>query len=322
MSFLLLGASQVEQACPMAVAIDAVAGGFAALSAGRATVPLRTRFDLGDGALGLTMPATLRGSPYYVVKLVSVVPANLRRGRPLVAATVLLGDAATGELLGLIDGESLTALRTGAAGGVAARLLATPDAPVVALFGAGPQAQAQLIAVVAVRSVEEVRVVTRSPEHGAAFLRWAAGRPELADARLELRSADRAITGAAIIVTATSSPTPVFDGTLLGPGTHVTAVGAFTPDTRELDGATMSGATIFVDQRDAALAEAGDLSGLQAVDVREIGDVVAGLAPGRSAPEERTVFKSVGNAIQDLVVAAAIYDRARELGLGEKVELQ
>ena len=306
----------------MAAAIDAVADGFAALSAGTATVPLRSRFELGDGALGLTMPATLRGSPYYVVKLVSVVPANPRRGRPLVAATVVLSDAVTGELLALIDGESLTALRTGAAGGVAARLLAAPEARVVALFGAGAQARAQLIAVAAARPVAEIRVVTRSPEHGEAFLHWAEGRPELADARLQLLSADRAVAGAQIVVTATSSPTPVFDGTLLGAGTHVTAVGAFTPDTRELDAATMSGATIFVDQRDAALAEAGDLAGTLAADVREIGAALAGRVPGRSTPEERTVFKSVGNAVQDLVVAAAIYDRARELGLGEEVALR
>lgn len=306
----------------MAVAIDAVADGFVALSAGTATVPLRTRFPLGDGALGLTMPATLRGSRYYVVKLVSVVPANSRRGRPLVAATVMLSDAATGELLALIDGESLTALRTGAAGGVAARLLAAPEARVVALFGAGAQARAQLVAVAAVRRVAEIRVVTRSPEHGAALLQWAAGRPELADARLLLQTADRAVHGAAIVITATSSPTPVFDGALLGAGTHVTAVGAFTPDTRELDAATIRGATIFVDQRAAALAEAGELAGSQAADVREIGAALAGHVPGRSAPDERTVFKSVGNAIQDLVVAAAIYDRARELGLGEEVVLR
>lgn len=319
MPLLLLGAAQVARACPMALAIDAVAAGFAALSTGTATVPLRSRIDLGEGALGLTMPASLRGSPYYAVKLVSVIPANPARGRPLVSATVLLSDSTTGETLAILDGEVLTALRTGAAGGVAARLLARPDARIVALFGAGAQARSQLLALVAVRPVAEVRVVTRSPEHGAALLRWAAGRPELAAVRVEVRAAAPAIAGAQIVVTATDSPTPVFDGTLLGPGTHVTAVGAFTPDTRELDDAAMRGATIFVDQRGAALAEAGELAGLREGDVREIGAVIAGVAVGRSAPEERTVFKSVGNAIQDLVVAAAIYDRARALGLGEEV---
>jgi len=313
MTVRLIRADQVRQACPMALAIESVEQGFVALSAGRARVPLRSRTDLGAGAVGLTMPAALGGSPYSVVKLVAVVPANPGRGLPLVSATVLLSDAATGQALALIDGESVTALRTGAAGGVAARLLAAPGARLVALFGA------QLLALAAVRPIARVRVVTRSPEHGADLLRWAAERPELGGVRVDRCPAAAAIAGAEIVVTATSSPVPVFDGTLLGPGTHVTAVGAFTPDTRELDGATMRGATVFVDERKAALAEAGELAGLGAEDVREIGAALCGEVPGRSDAEERTVFKSVGNAIQDLVVAAAVYDRARELGLGEEV---
>ena len=303
----------------MAVAIDAVADGFAALSAGQTTVPLRSRIGLGAGAVALTMPAGRDGSPYHAVKVVSVVPANPGRGRPLVAATVLLTDAASGELLALIDGNSVTALRTGAAGGVAARFLALPDARVVALFGAGPQAREQLLALVAVRAIAEVRVVTRSLEHAEMLFRWAAERPELSRVRLEAGNADTAVTGAGIVVTATSSPVPVFAGTLLEPGVHITAVGAFTPDTRELDEATMRGATVFVDHRPAALAEAGELQGLRPEDVREIGDVIARRVPGRSAADERTVFKSVGNAIQDLVVATAVYDRSRELGLGEEI---
>lgn len=319
MGVLLIRADGVREACPMAVAIEAVEAGFVALSAGRATVPLRSRVALGDGAVGLTMPAFLDGSPYYTVKLVTVAPGNPGRGLPLVAATVLLSHAATGRLLAIVDGESLTALRIGAAGGVAARSLARPEAAVVALFGAGAQARAQLLALAAVRPLREVRVVTRSPEHGLALLHWAAGRPECAGIRLERRAPDAAVDGADIVTTATSSPTPVFAGERLGPGVHLTAVGAFTPDARELDAAAMRGATVVVDERAAALAEAGELAGLRAEDVREIGAVLAGRAPGRSTPEERTVFKSVGNAVQDLVVATAVYDRARELGLGEEV---
>lgn len=319
MTLRLIRGDAVRQACPMGLAIDAVAGGFAALSAGRARVPLRSRMDLGNGALALIMPAGLGGGSYYVVKVVSVVPGNPGRGLPLITALVLLGDATTGATLAAIDGESLTALRTGAAGGVAARLLAPADARIAALFGAGAQARAQLLGLAAVRPIGEVRVVTRSPEHGEAFLRWAATHSELGRIRLLLRPPEAAVDGAAIVVTATSSPTPVFDGTRLGPGAHVTAVGAFTPDTRELDDATIRGATIFVDERSAAIAEAGELAGLRPEDVREIGAVITGRVPGRSSVQERTVFKSVGNAIQDLVVAAAIYDRARELGLGEEV---
>ena len=303
----------------MAVAIDAVADGFVALSSGRTTVPLRSRIGLADGAVALTMPAGRADAPYYAVKLVSVVPANPGRGRPLVSALVLLADAVTGETLAVIDGESLTALRTGAAGGVAARCLAPPAARVVALFGAGVQARAQLLALAAVRAIAVVGVVTRSPEHAGALIRWAAERPELSGVRLQAQTADAALAGAEIVVTATSSPTPVFAGTCLRPGVHITAVGAFTPDTRELDEVTMRGATVFVDHGPSALAEAGELARLGPKDVREIGDVIACRVPGRTSADERTVFKSVGNAIQDLVVATAVYDRARELGLGEEV---
>lgn len=319
MPLRLLDASQIQLACPMPAAIDAVARGFADLSVGRATVPLRGRLVLPDGVLALTMPAGSAGSSYYVVKLVTVVPANPGRGRPLIAALVVLTDAGTGETLALLDGEALTALRTGAAGGLAARLLALPAARTVALFGAGPQARAQLLALAAVRPIEEVRLVSRSPEHGTALLRWAAEQPALSGLRIAVAAPPAALRGAAIVVTATSSPVPVFDGAALDPGVHVTAVGAFSRETRELDEATMQGARVFVDERGAALAEAGEVQGLRPEDLHEIGAVVSGLVPGRTNAIERTVFKSVGNAIQDLVVASAIYDRARELGLGEEV---
>ena len=303
----------------MPAAIDAVARGFADLSAGVATVPLRSRLGLPNGVLALTMPAGSAGCPYYAVKLVTVVPANPGRGRPLIAALVVLTDAGTGETLALLDGEALTALRTGAAGGLAARLLALPAADTVALFGAGPQARAQLLALAAVRPIEDVRLVSRSTEHATAFRRWAAGRPELSGLRIVAAAPPAALRGAAIVVTATSSPVPVFDGAALEPGVHVTAVGAFSRETRELDEATMQGARVFVDERGAALAEAGEVQGLRPEDLHEIGAVVTGLVPGRTSAIERTVFKSVGNAIQDLVVASAVYDRARELGLGEEV---
>ena len=319
MTLRLLRGSDVRAACPMALAIDAVADGFVALSSGRTTVPLRSRIGLAGGAVALTMPAGRDGAPYYAVKLVSVVPGNPGRGRPLVGALVLLADALTGETLAIIDGEAVTALRTGAAGGVAARTLALPDARIVALFGAGIQAREQLLALAAVRDLGLVRVVTRSPAHAGAFLRWSAERPELSAVRLEAGTADAAVADAEIVVTATSSPTPVFSGARLRPGVHITAVGAFTLETRELDEATMRGAAVFVDHRPAALAEAGELRGLHPEDVVEIGAVIAGRAPGRTSPTERTIFKSVGNAIQDLAVASAVYDRSRELGLGEEV---
>ena len=314
---LLIRDADLERACPMADAIDAVAAGFVALSDGRAHVPIRISAPIAQGGGAHAMPATLDGSPYFSVKVVAVAPAAPAAGLPLISATVLLGDAVSGAPLAILEGASLTALRTGAAGGVAARALAVADASVLALFGAGVQARAQLAGALAVRPIAEVRVVTRDRRHAKAFVVWARGAHP--GVRFEATTGDAAIDGAGIIVTATSSGTPVFSGQRLREGAHVTAVGAFRPDTRELDDATMRGARIVVDQRDGALAEAGELSGLGPAEVVELGEVLSGRVPGRTSPAQRTVFKSVGNGIQDLVVAAVAYERALEQGLGEEI---
>ena len=302
----------------MKEAIEAVALGFASLSAGQATVPVRLSVPLKDG-VALTMPAALDGAPSYSVKMVAVAPGNARLGLPTVTATVLLGDAVTGELLAIIDGTALTALRTGAAGGVAARELCRPDARRAAVFGAGAQARSQLLALRSVRDIQEVCVVTRDPAHAAAFREWASGEPALAGVAVHSSTAHDAVASADVVVTATTSPVPVFEGRSLRAGAHVSAVGAFTPETRELDDETLRGARIVVDQRAASLAEAGELRGLSEGDVVELGDIVAGRVPGRESASQRTVFKSVGNAIQDLVVAARAFERARERGIGEEL---
>jgi ornithine cyclodeaminase/alanine dehydrogenase-like protein (mu-crystallin family) len=303
----------------MEQAIEAVAAGFASLSAGQATVPVRLSVPLKDG-VALTMPAALDGAPSYSVKVVSVAPGNARLGRPTVTATVLLGDAVTGELLAIIDGTALTALRTGAAGGVAARELSRPDSTRAAVFGAGAQARAQLVSLRSVRDIQEVCVVTRDAAHAAALREWATREPALAGLTIRSSSAREAVVSADVVVTATTSRTPVFDGGWLREGVHVTAVGSFTPQMRELDDETMRGARVVVDQRAAALAEAGELHGLRDGDVVELGEILTGKKPGRSNDRERTVFKTVGNAIQDLVVAALAFERARALGLGEEIK--
>lgn len=303
----------------MPEAIGAVERGFAALSAGRATVPVRASLPLAGGGVALSMPAALAGGPHWCVKLVTVVPGNPERGLPLIAASVLLGDAATGVPLALLDGASLTALRTGAAGGVAARALARPESAVVALFGAGAQARTQLAAIASVLTgLREVRVVARDERHAARFADEAE-RGTLGGVRYRATTAADAVRGADVVITATSSATPVFSGGALGAGVHITAVGSFKPTMRELDDEALRGARIVVDQREPALAEAGELQGLRAEDVVEIGEVIGGKVPGRRSPSERTVFKSVGNAIQDLVVASRAYERALELGLGQEI---
>lgn len=301
----------------MADAIDAVGEGFIALSDGRAHVPVRIHIPIEAEGLVAAMPASLEGSPYYAVKVVGIAPAAPGAGQPLISATVLLGDAETGAPVALLEGSALTALRTGAAGGLAARALAAPDARIVAIFGAGAQARTQLSAVLEVRNIEDVRVTSRDPQHASDFVAWARSRHP--DVRIRAADAGDAIDGAGIVIAATSSPTPVFDGRSLAPGAHVTGVGSHRPDMRELDADTMRGARVIVDQRAGALAEAGELAGLGPDDVVEIGEVLSGKAAGRTSRGGRTVFKSVGNGIQDLVVAALAYERAKALGLGEDI---
>ncbi len=325
---LLLRAADLARACPMAEALAAVRLGFADLSAGKATVPVRTSVPLAGAGVALAMPAVLAGGRYFSVKVVAVAPGNAARGLPLVPAMVLLGDAETGGVLALIEGAALTALRTGAAGGVAAAVLARPDSQVAAVFGAGVQARAQIIALATALpgALREVRVVGREDQRAHGIIGWALEQPELrsitlrAGSRLEHDSwAREALADADVVVTATSSAVPVFTGRLLGDGVHITAVGSFKPTMRELDDDALKGARIVVDQRKPALEEAGELQGLRDEDVVEIGEVIAGRAAGRTSASERTVFKSVGNAVQDLVVASRAYERARELGIGQEI---
>jgi ornithine cyclodeaminase/alanine dehydrogenase-like protein (mu-crystallin family) len=252
-----------------------------------------------------------------------VNPGNAARGLPAIHAAVLVLDATTGRPVALMDGTRLTALRTGAAGGLSVELLARPDASVVALFGAGVQARSLLEAVRCVRRVREVRIVSLRQTSADVL------SGELTD--LEARSvADprEALEGADIVLTATTSREPVFPGEAVEQGAHVVGVGSYTPTMREVDTELVRRATVFVDQRAAALEEAGDLAGPIAdgavgpeVVAAEIGEVVSGVHPGRSSRDEVTFFKSVGNAIQDVVVATHVLREATRLGLGSVVEL-
>lgn len=319
MKVRVLPADAVRAACSMADAIDAVAEGFRALSDGRAKVPLRTVLPLrSEGGSVLFMPAALGGADVASVKVVSVAPTNVARGVALIQAAVVVIDADTGQPKALLEGAALTALRTGAAGGVAARALSREDARVLALYGAGAQARTQLEAVLAVRPIREVRVVARHREHAEAFVRDVAR----GGVRAVAWGADAA-RGADIVVCATSSATPVFDAALLADGVHVTGVGSFRPEMREIPPEALRGARVVVDQREAALAESGEIVAavragyLSPADLVEIGEPSA----RRASPTERTVFKSVGNAIQDLVVASRIVRNAERLGLGTLVDL-
>jgi alanine dehydrogenase len=321
MQMRILSAADVRAAVAMPEAIDAMREAFAAVSSGDAVVPVRHALESAHG-VHLFMPAMLRGTALGT-KVVSVVPGNAARGLPAIHAVVLMLDLETGRPHALMDGTWLTALRTGAAGGLAADLMAHPAASVVALFGAGVQARTQLEALRCVRSVREVRIVSRT---GASARRLAGELMGLRAIATQDRAA--ALRGAQVVVAATDSETPVFDGSLVEPGAHVTAIGSYTPQMREVDTALVRRARVVVDQRAGALSEAGDLIAplaegavAEGFVAAELGEVVAGKRPGRTSVDEITLFKSVGNAAQDVAVARRVLESAASRGLGVTVEI-
>ena len=330
MELTLFSAADVRRALPMAEAIEAVKAGYVQLSAGRAQVPLRTHLSIAEGDSTLVMPVYSPGADGEAgalgLKLVSVFNSNPPRGLPLIHALVLAVDPATGAPQAIIEGGALTAIRTGAASGAATDVLARPDAAVVAIFGAGVQARRQLEAVCTVRRVERVRLF--SPVGAEAFAAEMAGQGPIPGDIAIVDSPRAAVADADIICTATTSRTPVFDGRDLKPGAHVNAIGSFTPDMQEIDVETVRRALVVLDSREAALAETGDLiiplnAGQITLDhlSTEIGEVIAGLKPGRTSPEQIIFFKSVGVAVQDGVAARIVVRNGAALGLGTRVEL-
>jgi ornithine cyclodeaminase len=321
MQIRILSADDVRACIDMPAAIDSMREAFVALSAHAATVPIRLALETEYG-VSLFMPVHLRESGNAGAKVVSVNPGNAAQGLPAIHAVVLVLDVVTGRPTAFMDGTWLTALRTGAAGGLAADLLARRDAKTVALFGAGVQARTQLEAVRCVREITEVRVVSPS---GASADRLAAEVKGVLAVRVD--DPNEAIARADIIIAATNSSTPVFDGSRVEAGAHVTGVGSYTLDMCEVDTALVTRARVIVDQREAVMKEAGDIVGPirdgvvdETVIVAEIGEVVMGRVQGRIADTDITFFKSVGNAVQDVAVAARVLAVAEAEGRGLVVD--
>ncbi len=328
---LIINADELRQVVPMDATMEAVASAFAQLSNQQADVPLRPHLAVSpaDG-LCLVMPAYLAGSGALGVKLLTLFPHNPEQHRlPTINALVLLFDVENGLPLALMDGGWLTALRTGAASGVATRLLAREDARTLALFGAGAQALPQAWAVCVARPIERLWLVNRTParaERLAETLR-AFGPPIPADVRVAASAAE-ALGEADVVCCATASPTPLFADADLRPGTHLNGIGAYLASMQEIPAETVARARVVVDQRASAWAEAGDLviprdQGLinESHIIAELGEIVAGRLAGRTDAAQITFFKSVGNAVQDVAVAQLAYRRAKELGLGAEVAL-
>jgi ornithine cyclodeaminase len=328
MDLHVLSAADVVAALPMAEAIGGMKYAFAQLSTGRADAPLRTHLDVKDHGATLVMPAFLSDSGDMAIKVVSVFPNNPQLGLPTIHALVLALDTNTGKPLALLEGGSLTAIRTGAVSGAATDLLARPDARSVAIIGSGVQARTQLEAVCTVRPVEAVRVFSILPDQAKQFAEEMAGKGPIPPSITVAEDANSAVEGADIICTATTSSLPVFDGARLKAGAHVNGVGSFTPEMQENDLQTVKRSLVVVDSRAAALEEAGDLIvPLQKGDitldhiVAELGEIVAGIHPGRTASSQITFFKSVGVAVQDAAAASIAISNALANGLGSTVTL-
>ncbi len=319
MKIRMLAAADVKAALPMPKAIEAMKQAYVQFSTGRATVPMRTHVQTGKG-VSLLMPAYLHDSSNLGVKIISIYEDNPKQGLPTISATVMVLDPETGFPLALMDGSSLTAIRTGAGGGAAADVLARKDARNVALFGAGVQARTQLQAVLAVRDIEEVSIIDHFAEAAKRLADDVAAWPNAPRVVLG-RTPSEAVQVADIVLTATTSPVPLFDGHDLKPGTHITGIGTFTPDKREVDETAVRRARIVVDSRDACLEEAGDIIIPNAPIDAELGEILNGDKPGRENDEQITFFKSVGIAVQDTMAAALVFAAAREQGLGTEVDL-
>jgi alanine dehydrogenase len=306
-----IAADQVRAAAPMPQLLDAVEAAYRDIAAGRDRSPIRSRIAMGAGDL-LLMPGVREGGSGASVKLVTVMPGNAARGLPTIHAVVAWLDADTGEPLAILDGATVTAMRTGAASGVSTRLLARPDAQVLGLFGAGAQAAWQVRAVLAARQIAEVRVFARTAERRDAFAASLAEELGPGVRVIAAESAEATVRGADVICCATTSFEPIFSADWVAPGTHVSAVGSFQKGMVELPSQIFAAAALVaVDSREAALEEAGDLlaaieTGRLAADgFVEIGSLDRGWASTRD-PSAITVFKSVGLAIQDLATAELV----------------
>lgn len=327
---LILTADDVRKALPMRDAIQAMKSAYASLSDGRAVVPLRTRLPVPPHeGLSLFMPAYVQAdtSEALAVKIVSLFPGNPGRGLAFIQAAVLVLEADTGRALALLEGSSLTAIRTGAGSGAAIDLLSRPESQTLMVFGAGVQGRTQTEAACTVRAIETVWVYDASAEQSKKFAAEMSGRGPIPHDVRVAESATQAVKDADIICTATTSNTPVFADRDLKRGAHVSAVGSYTPEMQEVPAETIQRARVVVDSRSATLAETGDLlkpiqAGLitESHIYAELGEIVLGRKAGRQSEEEITYFKSVGVAVQDAMAAQLALKNAMELGLGQEVK--
>lgn len=328
---LILTGEDVRRALPMNEAIQAMKNAYASISDGTAVVPLRTRLPIPNTeALSLFMPAYVhsRDSKALAIKAVSLFPTNPARGLAYIQAAVLVFDPETGRTMALLEGSSLTAIRTGAGSGAAIDLLSRKNSKIAAIFGAGAQGRTQLEAACTARKIETAFIFDPNPEKAKAFAEEMEGKGSITKDVRVASGAKEATENADIICTATTSAKPVFADTDLKAGTHISAVGSYTPEMQEVPAETVRRARVVVDSRSACLEESGDLiqplrTGLfdESHIHAELGEIISGRKPGRQSEDEITYFKSVGIAVQDAMAAQVALENARKMNLGQEVDL-
>jgi ornithine cyclodeaminase len=321
---LVLGGDDVRRLLPMEDCVELMESVLADLARGSVWQPLRfvVRPPEEPSLMGL-MPAH-RSEPAasYGLKVVCIFPSNAARGLDLHQGGVLLFDGETGALRALVDASAVTATRTAAVSAVATRVLARKDARRLAILGSGVQARSHLDAMAAVGSFDSAWVWSRTAEHASAF----AADAQVPFTMEAVETAEEAVRGADVVVTATSSPEPIVRREWLAPGTHVNAVGSSIPTARELDAETVAAAALFADARESMVNEGGDYlfavreAGIGPDHIRaELGEVLIGSREGRRSDDELTVFKSLGLAAEDLASAEHVYGRAQAVGAGTAV---
>ena len=307
---LVLNRAQVRELLDLDLLLDALERAFVELSAGRASVPPRIAASTERGFLA-AMPGYAAG--VLETKLVSVFPGN--RDLPSHQATIAVFDDQNGRPLALLDGTEITAVRTGASSAVSTRVLAPENARVLSVLGAGVQGRSHIEAALRVRDFDEIRVASRNAEHAGSLAEEVGG--------VAFDSFEEAVRGADVVCACTDAGEPVLSADWLSPGTHVTSVGA-SREGPELDRATVTAGVLVVESRVAFEpypAGAHELQGLDPGSAVELGEVLAGTREGRTSPEQITVYKSMGHAVEDAAAAGLVYGRAREQGIGTEVEL-
>lgn len=323
---LILNRNDVINVLDMNDCMTAVENAFAELSNGTAVLPLRTAITPPDG-LSLYMPAYLKEMGALACKVVTVYKNNpSKHNMPTTIGKVLLQDTETGNVICIMDGGYLTAVRTGAASGVATRLLARRDqGQVAAIFGAGVQAKMQLWAMSCARELSHALVYDISKEAAQKFAEEMSGKLKL---EIKVAADPNELLASDIICTATSASNPLFDGNKVKEGTHINGIGSHTPGQRELDTAIIKRSKFIGDSKEACFKEAGDIlipisEGAITAEhfYAELGDVITGKKQGRLTDKEITLFKSNGLAIQDAATAKIVYLKALEKGVGVEIEI-